>query len=1229
MQMMEELFPMRLYSKAKRLYMPFNEKNKKKGASIQLLTKDLDTSIELMEIPYLYNPKVFEAYYADNNVMGLIDSKGIVDEEEVVTEALQHRATGDTKGVIIDCAGSANDRRKLDDIFNFKDIKYYFEKIISKDYKWPTVTVYGFNSIQNMAKAISGEAILQHNDIIANSYNSLNEIFVVNRSNFFEIEKVEKEYPAYCRNAMITLVCMNSKNCGRTLANYIGSVLSDQFTLMEKDMIDKKSSKDVDIIYMKAIRKFFADKGYPGIRRLVRTGDITMVHPYVNHTLLGIIDRAFRGATLDGKIFENATTIHMTGVLHELASIPDNKIVVGTDYHFIGYNDPKTKIILKSDSYIDGIISHQNELVGNDGVFIFLGDLLYKSFTTEYDIPGEMKDSVIKKIKKLKGKYKILIRGNHDKLPDEFYLDCGFTHVCSSLKYNNFIFSHQPQIVPEGMYNIHGHIHGIKTYIEGDPRRYFDVFTLKNRTGTLPEIVEKQPKYEEKISQVKDINNADPHHYIPGATMDLDDVVTETFTITESDGSHMDAVRIYYAMDKKEKHFLARDPGDILNIPEDKVIYRHVIKDGIITNKGFIEVVEDTVDTRYGSVIIGVHPRYRRQGVADELIKTMLKEIRKEAPGIKALVWRADAANTASQKLALKHKFVLTRETSEQKRYILELEPIEELKGIPNALSPEELCTLSKKFKVTDIVDEKSKVRKFSDIYRTMKGNSFDIAHFNTRVLDKMGLSTWMLVIKGMVGGKCVDAMCVALYSYDYEHLFFIDSTDKKYGKSPMLIDTKNKDKVTPIFEFIFNDRICAKRDITQAMAAAETVDWFVVKTEELPETGENIHNSDAFNHKFDESAISDDVSTPIVESDIQTIINHIPLPKFFAMEAFTAPHDDRGYILEDEYIIDTEGGAIYFFGDEAVLEANNMYDALLRKYIYKERMKTTRALFAQYEQVRKKTKVVKRMYIKPKLYKERNLYIDLSYYNGIFLKNNKRIRNYGIKMYWDFLSRLLVRREDIRKDYPKNTILIPVFKGAWDIEEGTTLFDYNSNINPISTIVRMMMLTPKELQKWSNKKIMFVGKTGYFFVDFATFEKKDLTRFKTFINKLWNNSPVDEDEEDESGYTKGNKEDEDKDSPAVITKNIVDKIEKGVGVPIDDISAAMVGANNGGVKDLEDIPLMRIRSNPIPVNGNGDIKTSIAVLGGSDTDTLKNIHKLDNAIRLKHNRKIKTIHID
>lgn len=42
----------------------------------------------------------------------------------------------------------------------------------------------------------------------------------------------------------------------------------------------------------------------------------------------------------------------------------------------------------------------------------------------------------------MNGKNKILIRGNHDRFPDDFYLECGFTKVVNYLKRENHFFCH-------------------------------------------------------------------------------------------------------------------------------------------------------------------------------------------------------------------------------------------------------------------------------------------------------------------------------------------------------------------------------------------------------------------------------------------------------------------------------------------------------------------------------------------------------------------------------------------------------------------------------------------------------------------------------------------------------------------------------------------------------------------------------------------------------------------
>ncbi len=216
--------------------------------------------------------------------------------------------------------------------------------------------------------------------------------------------------------------------------------------------------------------------------------------------------------------------------------ITEDKIVIGADYHFVWYPllgkegniemVDKSHLIMRPDAEINSIIEKQNRLTGDDGVFIFLGDLLHKSFITEDDIPPEMKDEIIMRVESFTGKYKILVRGNHDLLPDEFYLKHGFTHVCSSIVYNNVIFAHQHFMTPDYMINIHGHIHGAMRYNEKVPKRYLDMYTIEHRTTTLADARVEQVEYMKKVlQQEKDPTYSKPVHYIPGVRLYLEDIL--------------------------------------------------------------------------------------------------------------------------------------------------------------------------------------------------------------------------------------------------------------------------------------------------------------------------------------------------------------------------------------------------------------------------------------------------------------------------------------------------------------------------------------------------------------------------------------------------------------------------------------------------------------------------------------------------------------------------------
>jgi calcineurin-like phosphoesterase family protein len=56
---------------------------------------------------------------------------------------------------------------------------------------------------------------------------------------------------------------------------------------------------------------------------------------------------------------------------------------------------------------------------------------------------------------------KLLVRGNHDHKPDNWYVDCGFNAVVDRLQIGDAVFSHEPIrcLWSNAKFNVHGHLH--------------------------------------------------------------------------------------------------------------------------------------------------------------------------------------------------------------------------------------------------------------------------------------------------------------------------------------------------------------------------------------------------------------------------------------------------------------------------------------------------------------------------------------------------------------------------------------------------------------------------------------------------------------------------------------------------------------------------------------------------------------------------------------------------
>lgn len=263
--------------------------------------------------------------------------------------------------------------------------------------------------------------------------------------------------------------------------------------------------------------------------------------------------------------------------------------------------------------------------------------------------------------------------------------------------------------------------------------------------------------------------------------------------------------------------------------------------------------------------------------------------------------------------------------------------------------------------------------------------------------------------------------------------------------------------------------------------------------------------------------------------------------------------------------------------------EANDKtYSQRMRKYLYEERLRNTKAVLNLYDKVKSENPVIKRTYSNIKLYKRFNLFVDLSYYNGLFLKNNNLKLDKAVEFYFEFMNRLINNKE-IDTEYKMKTIFIPVDADAFiqnPLEVDIT--DYKRSLNPISVIFRLARTNiPLLKREWGNKRIIFVGSRGYFTIDFNKFEFKDLSRVRINLRKLMSVNEVikDDFERDELG------EDENSSSSRAITANVVSKIEKGTGVKIDNISSISNTNNNGDITSSHEH--LKISSNKIAIDKN------------------------------------------
>lgn len=176
----------------------------------------------------------------------------------------------------------------------------------------------------------------------------------------------------------------------------------------------------------------------------------------------------------------------------EISSLISNElrkhrnIWVTTDWH-LWTRVEKGKSKCHKRSNFDNIIKTYQKIEQKD-LLIILGDLVDGEFMNE----KALRD-VILSIPCTK----ILVRGNNDLFNYQFYRSCGFRYIVRAFVWNDILFSHMP-LENDNKINIHGHIHGYRTYWI-PYKNQIDVFNKERAPVKLFDIIKEQPEYAKTI----------------------------------------------------------------------------------------------------------------------------------------------------------------------------------------------------------------------------------------------------------------------------------------------------------------------------------------------------------------------------------------------------------------------------------------------------------------------------------------------------------------------------------------------------------------------------------------------------------------------------------------------------------------------------------------------------------------------------------------------------------
>lgn len=706
MLFMDELQPLRLYSGKRKVLIPFNEKDKRHGAAIFLMSSSQEQNEKMMNTPYIHNNRLYKAYYMDRNAMQYINSDAVNNAEEefdelqeaVLSEGMFH--TEKTKFVFENA--STMDEKIIKKIYNKDSVDYACGMLGIKECPVDKFVVQFHSNLNDLRKSYPD---FKNRTDDKQFYSFTDHKSTIHLLSYivYDEKNMDGPYEMYARNELLYCIIVNEyPTINRKLANCVAMALSGQVEWLrdEKKKEEFKYMSDdkehIDNLYLAdLILQLYQTKGSRGIKKLLN-GDVSVLSSIASGRIIRDTKKLFKKSLTEANLSSkerNELKDSDFGIPSKRKYPMPDAAHVKAAIRMFNHCDPEDEAELAR--HIKAKMKKYNvsaDIGENNRLSKYIHEsVIFSKEDTEIDLdkwkPGKKnilfvtglsgggKSTVAKKISaenqamyieldKLEAAYEFIDKDSYNradedlineyhkkygikkdprKMSDDEYND--YKNKCFRFMYNEMKKDKETLYVVEGIQVIGFAKEEFSNEIFNSP------MIIKNTSMLVSMIRRLKRDGEFKIGDKKDVLNAlkwyiDQEYSLSCLRKYAKSIKEDTAIITESVKSDFsDVKKVVDTLSDKELNQICN--GDFKDSPYVK--YRYIYREND-KPVGFIDVY-DIEGKGNGCIVLAVDPEYRGNGISEKMVKTMEKNL---PNSIKSLEWKARLDNKSSIYLAKK-----------------------------------------------------------------------------------------------------------------------------------------------------------------------------------------------------------------------------------------------------------------------------------------------------------------------------------------------------------------------------------------------------------------------------------------------------------------------------------------------------------------------------------------------------------------------------------------------